>query len=334
MSLTLEQQTVIRKQADLYGIPQAFVLGIIDKESAGNLFWKIGNQNVPAIRPEGHYFYKYLSGTARTKAIQMDLASPKQGGVHVPAKWSAVYAMFQRMIAIDRNAAMMSISMGVGQVMGANHEDCGYPDAESMWKRACSGIEGQVEIMLRFIAHNPKLLKAAQTFQYTTFAKIYNGPGYKRNRYDTELKQHVERWQGKREAVVTPTQDTIKKLGFPTVEAFQENYGLNPDGKIGPLTKNAVQEITRSIEANTWGPMKGAIATGGIGGVIGVATDGVDKLQNILDPVKHLLAQIQALGIGPNFLRTAAIMLVCGAIGFGVHYIWTLRKQQKIIDQE
>jgi peptidoglycan hydrolase-like protein with peptidoglycan-binding domain len=284
---------MIRKQADVYGLPQAFVLGIIEKESAGHVFWTVGGKQVPPIRPEGHYFYKYLTGAKRTEAMQKGLAAKKAGTVHVPGKYEAVYAMFNRMVMIDPEVACMSISMGIGQVMGAHFRTLGYSSATEMYRHCCTGLEGQVEIMLRFITADKVLTKAAQTLDYTTFAKGYNGPGYRRNNYDVLLRQYTEKWQGKQagvlavEAVAGNYAERIKALGFSTVEEFQEHHGLTVDGRIGPLTRGKLKDVERANRKAIRAPAaaSGAVAAGGAS--TAVVTFGVTEISDLVDKAKQ-----------------------------------------------
>lgn len=287
--LTEDQVSAIRKQADIYGLPQAFVLGIVEKESAGHVFWTINGKHVPAIRPEGHYFYRLLSGAQRTEAMNKGLAAKKAGTVHVPGKYEAVYAMFNRMVAINKEVACQSISMGIGQVMGAHYQKLGYASAQDMFKHCCAGLDGQVEVMLRFITASPSLTRAAQTLDYTAFAKGYNGPGYKKNRYDTLLKQHTEKWQGKEagamavEAHAGSERERIEALGFATVEEFQEHHGLSVDGKIGPLTRGKLRDVERANRKAKRAPAaaSGAVAAGGAS--TAVVTFGATELSDLVD---------------------------------------------------
>lgn len=52
----------------------------------------------------------------------------------------------------------------------------------------------QLEAFYRFISHrsNCKLLQAMKNNDFSTFAKLYNGPTYKKNSYDTKLKEAYE----------------------------------------------------------------------------------------------------------------------------------------------
>ena len=45
----------------------------------------------------------------------------------------------------------------------------------------------QLDALVAFIKDNRHLWRAARSDDWATFARIYNGPGYARNRYDVKL---------------------------------------------------------------------------------------------------------------------------------------------------
>src|SRR5690606_35880323 len=118
MALKTEEVRVIRALADKYKIPQDFALGITDMESAGRALWRVGNEYLPAIRIEGHYFWKRLHGKQREAAVKLGLASPKAGAVKNPVDMQGRYNKLKLMADINTEAAYQSISIGIGQIMG------------------------------------------------------------------------------------------------------------------------------------------------------------------------------------------------------------------------
>lgn len=343
MGLTKDQESVCREQADKYGLPQAFVLGIVEKESAGRVFWTVGSKRLPAIRPEGHYFYRLLSGAERAKAVSQGLAAQKAGKVHVPGKAEAVYRMFQRMVAINPTAAVQSISIGIGQVMGEHAERLGYPSPQAMYKRACDGIEGQVEIMLRFIMADKRLVKAVRLLDYKTFARIYNGPGYRKNQYDTLLKRYVEKWLGKFAPGGSPECAHIASLGFQSVEEFQEHYGLEPDGIVGPLTRAKIDEAVKAGKKQAKAPVVAPAAVAAGSGSIAVATVGASSMLPSLDTIQGhaetAQAALERLSPVLSTVRTMAhampvlaAVLACVAAAGAAYALWRWH-QAKLIEE-
>jgi len=45
----------------------------------------------------------------------------------------------------------------------------------------------QLEAMGRFIKVDPKMLQALKSKDFVTFARLYNGEGYRANNYDVKL---------------------------------------------------------------------------------------------------------------------------------------------------
>ena len=50
----------------------------------------------------------------------------------------------------------------------------------------------QIEAFGNFVVANPRLRAAIKAKDWTTFARIYNGPGYAENQYDLKMKQNYE----------------------------------------------------------------------------------------------------------------------------------------------
>lgn len=196
--LNQKSEKACRWTAKKYGIPEDLFCAIVEKESAGKFFWTVGGKQVPAIRPEAHYFYRALKvhPIALKRAVKEKLASPKPN-YNVPGQPSKVYALFNQMIAIDAEAAAYSISMGVGQVMGAHFKRLGFKSAWAMWEMAQSGESGQLMLMAEFIKTDARLFKAFQSRDFKTIALLYNGKDYKRNNYDVKLREYADKYETK-----------------------------------------------------------------------------------------------------------------------------------------
>lgn len=192
MALNNSQQSAVRKEAAEVGIPADFALGIVDKESAGRAFYKVGKEQLPAIRIEGHYVYRLTEGKVRDAAVAAGLAAQKSGVIKNSNTMAGRYTQLNRLIEIvGHEIAYQSISIGIGQVMGTNHELVGYPTATAMFQAATASFDNQVDQMLAFIANTPKAKRAALAYDYKGFALVYNGPKAKSS-YWTELEQFVK----------------------------------------------------------------------------------------------------------------------------------------------
>lgn len=253
------------------GFEAAAILAVIDVESGGRLYARVNGRREPLIRFEGHYFDRRLAGDKRRLARAAGLAHPQAGVIANPASQSARYRLLARAEAIDRQAARESCSWGAGQVMGANWSRLGYPDVDSLVAEARSGIEGQVRLMLSFIA-TAGLRAPLAAHDWHAFARRYNGPAYARHGYHARLARAYSTYaamalpgiaheapdaailrQGARGPDVTILQRRLSALGYPltadgvygaktrrAVAAFQREHGLAVDGLAGVATRQAI----------------------------------------------------------------------------------------------
>lgn len=176
----------IAKVADELKVERAALLAVAEVESGGKVFASVDGEERPLIRFEGHYFDRRLSGAKRARARAEGLAAPKAGAVANPAAQAARWAMLDRAVAIDRRAALESVSWGLGQVMGAHWDWLGYASVDHLAAEARSGAAGQARLMARFI-DRAGLRPALRTHDWPTFARGYNGAGYKAHAYHTKM---------------------------------------------------------------------------------------------------------------------------------------------------
>lgn len=175
-------RSAIEKIAKDMGIEPAALLAVAQVESGGNALM----EGLCPIRWEGHYFWRLTSGQTRETAVAAGIADPKAGVVRNPKSMKARHDLLSQARQIDDEAALQSCSWGLGQVMGAHWKALGYESARDLADRAMSGIDGQVELMTRFIKHKG-LTNDLNSHNWASFAKVYNGPNYGANQYDTKL---------------------------------------------------------------------------------------------------------------------------------------------------
>lgn len=317
----------IKVLSNKYGIPLEWTLGLAQVESAGRAFWTVDGAPLPPIREEGHYFYRNLPEGKRAVAMKRGLANPKAGKTAVPRTYAGRYDMLHEWMRLDRTAALMSISMGCGQVMGQWYDRLGFKEVDDMWSMACKSLAGQVEIMLRFIATDPRLVKAIKADKFKVVARIYNGKGYKQNKYDEKLRVAVTAFRkaatpGQIKVAATTDNTTherqqIADLGYKTVEAFQLANGLQPDSIIGPLTREAVQNAVaqqKAAPATNAAKVAAVVATGS------VLTSTLADLTQTWDTVKPILDAVKGLGAnGQQIAVIAAGMIIAATTVYAVN---------------
>lgn len=315
------------------GLNPMVMAALVLKESAGKFTWA-GNRI--AIRPEGHYFYRLLPPDKRKIAVRAGLASPKAGAVKVPNSVNARYTMLGLMQKIDSDIALMSISMGAGQVMGAHYKRLGYHSVEQMWQDAQSAA-GQIRQMCRFVSTDARLKKAVNSMDYKTIARLYNGPGYRKNNYDVELRRLVTEltrntmltaYGGKPEkAEWTDAEYKLFSKGLD-VKEYQESRGLVPDGELGPITAADLEQLDKEIkDAEPKGKAlavatAGATGTGLLGTIAASSQDVQDTLWS-LSPVTDMVRAISENA--ERIVGIASALIVLFAIGAGI-YKWMRAK--------
>jgi len=315
-------------------IEPAAMIALGLKESSGNVFWTVDGQQLPAIRPETHHFHRLLQGEERRRAVAEGLAHPKRKAIKMPRSWSGVYRMYRRMQAINPEAAAAATSHGWGQVMGFNHEDLGYDSAVELAERAAGSLEGQTELVARFLEANG-LIPAMNALPKSSAAKLiarrYNGPAYRENRYDTDLIKNYRRVVGNTSdptvaegRSILDLQKALIKLGFEpgkadningnmtkaAVRQFQKRNGLIVDGIAGSMTWEALEEQlkkkTEVVKAKVANVSTSGLA--GIGGVVG-ALEAVEFVRGL---------QTDLTEVATGFGLTEPILSV--VVGVGVAY--------------
>lgn len=220
----------IEAAASKIGCQVAAVRTVITVESSGG-FLADGR---PKILFERHYFSRLTK--CKFDAANPDVANPKTGGYKGGA---AEYDRLAKAIKLDRDAALRSASWGAFQIMGDNCKACGFADVESYVKAMVSGEPAQLDAFVGFIKKSgldDELVRR----DWTAFARGYNGPGYRANKYDEKLAAAFAFHSagGSRADSPHPT----LRLGDEgeDVKTLQRALKLLDDGDFGPKTKEAV----------------------------------------------------------------------------------------------
>ena len=165
--LTSEQ---IDAAATLYGIEPKALKAVIKVECRGEGF---NDKDEPTILFERHKFYKYIANGLRLKTCKEhpDICNPNSGNYGLE---SAQHSRLQAAAKIDRTAALMSASWGIGQVMGYHWRDLGYPTLQAFINAMYKDEASQLDAMLRYIKKNG-LIGALNCHDWLSFEKGYNG---------------------------------------------------------------------------------------------------------------------------------------------------------------
>lgn len=180
--------------------PEA-LLAVVQTESAGKSLEIDGK--TPCLLFERHIFYRELNKRKPEKlgaAVGNGLANSSwQPSTQYKDQGTSSkrLELFRRACAIDRECAIRSCSWGVGQTMGFLAEEMKFKNGIAMFDyMVAGGVPAQVECMVREI-ENKKLTAKLNGHQWASFARVYNGPGYAKNRYDTKMAAAYAMWKDK-----------------------------------------------------------------------------------------------------------------------------------------
>lgn len=234
------------RAAKTIGCPVAAMKAVVSVEAAGAGFDSRGRLKV---LPEPHYFHKLLSGTKLDRAVEEGLAYPRWGMKPYATTQDARYAQIERMMAIDVEVALDSCSWGIGQIMGANAEVCGFRNAQDMVTAFLGGEGRQLDGIVGFII-GKGLARALVRKDWAVFAKGYNGSAYAKNQYDVKLANAYRKHETLQTVSADPLVDGLLSIGDVGDVVRELQTALNwagfqtggVDGAFGRLTDQAVRQ--------------------------------------------------------------------------------------------
>ena len=240
--------------AEKLDVPLPSLLAVVEVESGGRSFATVNGKTEPLIRFEGHYFDRFLSGDAKLMARAEGLANPQAGKIKNPRSQSGRWKLLSRAIKINRIAALSSVSWGVGQVMGSHWQWLGYGSVDALAREARSGLVGQISVMARYIDKS-NLSHALRHQDWVAFARTYNGPAYRKNKYDEKMAAAYKRILKELEYdLPQPNGDDENQLRFGArgaeVKKLQRamtarGYVLVADGLYGLKTDRLIRQFQR-----------------------------------------------------------------------------------------
>lgn len=166
------------------GCEVAAIRAVAQVESAGSGFYSLlpgEAKPFPKILFEGHHFHRLTKG-------KFDASHPTLSH----RQWTKAFygqdqrARFSQAAALDPAAARLATSWGTFQIMGFNFSVCGYKTVNSFVTAMCRDANSHLEAFTQFVIANG-LADELQRKDFATFARVYNGPGYAANQYDTKM---------------------------------------------------------------------------------------------------------------------------------------------------
>ncbi len=188
----------IKDFAKQFGLELAMVKAVNEIESRGKGFLIHGR---PRILFEGHVFWKELEkrGIKPAKYVSektKDVLYRKWTKTHYKGG-SKEFDRLEKAAGISdhpafHEAAYCAASWGAFQIMGFHFERLGYASVDHFVSEMYEHEREHLKAFGKFVAttsfKGKKLIDWIKEKNWARFAEGYNGPGYKKNKYDVKLK--------------------------------------------------------------------------------------------------------------------------------------------------
>jgi len=186
MSKVITEQDII-KASQIIGCEVAAIKAVHSVESKGSGFMANG---MPLILFEPHIFWKELRKRGITP-VESDICYPTWG-TQPYGKYTDQPNRLERASKIHREAALMSCSWGLFQIMGFNYKLAGCDTLQEFINRNYESEGEQLKLFVNYIKSallDDELIRK----DWKGFALGYNGPLYWKNQYDSKLKKAFEK---------------------------------------------------------------------------------------------------------------------------------------------
>jgi hypothetical protein len=163
------------------------IKAVAEVESSGDGFLSDGRVK---ILFEGHQFYKFTKGAYAeshpTICYRKWTSAFYTKGKNADVRGAGELARLNEAIALNRNAALLSASYGKFQIMGFNFAICGFVNVDDFYQ-AMQVSEGEhLNAFCSYIIGNA-IDDELRDHKWAAFAFRYNGPEFKKNKYDEKL---------------------------------------------------------------------------------------------------------------------------------------------------
>jgi hypothetical protein len=149
----------------------------------------------PVILYERHLFHRLTGGRHSTLIAPGLAASIARLSLPAPGGYGPVSVQHAKLGAaaqVDREAALKACSWGLYQILGMNHVQAGYAQLQGFVNAMYRDVDHHLEAFTRFVAADPRLVRALRGHAWGQFAAIYNGPQHARHHYAERM---AEAWR-------------------------------------------------------------------------------------------------------------------------------------------
>lgn len=236
---------------------------VMTVESSGRGF---ASNGLVKILFEPHIFNRYTNGRYLNVKFNGDhrkvIASKSWDKKNYPSSQDGVYQMFLQAMNLNYEAALMSASWGLPQIMGFNYNKCGFATVEdfvyAMTMNEAKHLEAFTRIIMSF-GIDDELMEVPPDFD--GFAYVYNGAGYKKNDYAGKMRRAYNTFSSKpykdltgasantsityfKSAVKNGTKNkNILALQKELNRVLKPSPNLVEDSIFGPRTKLALEAV-------------------------------------------------------------------------------------------
>lgn len=212
--------------ARLLGCSVAAIKAVAKVESGGR--GGFDERGRVLIRFEGHKFRGYTNG-------RYDHSHP-----NISYRYSQMrskphgYSAFNEAFMLNPTAAMLSTSWGMFQPMGFNYDSLGYGTVNEMIDDFKRGEREQLFAFCRLIQSwgLADELQRAQLADFARFARRYNGPDYRSNRYDEKMYRFYRQYR--QQNIKCPDRDrdideAFSRIVSPAANPSREIPSVTPE---------------------------------------------------------------------------------------------------------
>lgn len=188
-------------------IETELIRAVSEVEAPGGPFDRDGR---PTILYERHYFHQSTNGIYSSR--HPGISAAKAGGY---GKLSRQYTRLQEAFSLDATHALESASWGRFQIMGRNFKDAGFASVEEMVISLTRSERAQLMAFVEILRNDRRKITALKAKDWSRFARLYNGPAYKKNNYDEKLRKAYQKLTTPRSAAHVNAPKSPRKHRIP-----------------------------------------------------------------------------------------------------------------------
>jgi hypothetical protein len=180
--------------ATAIGTDEAAILAVGELESVNNGFLASGD---PKVLFEAHIFSgltkgKYDKSNPDVSSATWDKSLYSKGSAE--QRGLGEYMRLSTAMSLDADAAIKATSWGRFQILGLNHKAAGYKTPKAFMSAMLTSEVYHLKGFVNFVNRSTIRSQSLQNHNWARFARNYNGPAFKANRYDTRLSNAYKKY--------------------------------------------------------------------------------------------------------------------------------------------